>query len=64
MSILECSSRVYEGNHDVSRAFGDKQALVVVREAAGVHQQPTRLGVTHRTVVANETTPTALEVHI
>lgn len=56
--------RVDEGDHDVAGTFGDLQPLVVVREAAGVHQQPAAARVAHRTVVSDEATSTPLVVRI
>ncbi|KPI96068.1 hypothetical protein RR46_06802 [Papilio xuthus] len=48
------ASWIHEGDHDVPRAAVDGQALVVVGEAAGVHQEPAEPSVAHRAVVAQE----------
>lgn len=45
---------VDEGHHDVSGSSGGGQALVVVRQAAGVHEGPALPGGLHLTVVAQE----------
>lgn len=42
---------VHEGHHDVSGPFGGGQTLVVVRQAAGMHEGPTFPGRLHLTVV-------------
>lgn len=57
-------SRVDEGDHDVAGALGDAQALVVVRKAARVHEQPAAPRVAHRAVVPQEPTTAALVVHV
>lgn len=52
--------RVDEGNHDVSGALGDAQTLVVMGEAARVHQHPTLARILHGAVVADKPTATTL----
>ncbi|KPJ09312.1 hypothetical protein RR48_15453 [Papilio machaon] len=58
------ASWVHEGDHDVARAAGDGQTLVVVCEAAGVHEQPAQSGVAHRAVVAQEMAAPARVVYV
>ena len=49
-----------EGDHDVPGAVGGGQALVLVRQSAGVHQHPAQPGGGHRALVAGEVHPAAL----
>jgi hypothetical protein len=58
--ISKTNLRVDEGNHDVSGALGDAQPLVVVGEAARVHQHPALAGILNCAVVADEATATTL----
>lgn len=55
------SSGVDEGHHDVAGALGGGQALVVVGEAAGMHEGPALPGRLHLTVVAQEPAASTLE---
>ncbi len=52
--------RVDEGHHDVSSPSGGGQTLVVVRQAAGVHEGPALPGRLHVTVVPQEPAASAL----
>ena len=54
-------SGVYEGHHDVSGPSGGGQTLVVVRQAAGVHEGPALPGRLHLTVVPQEPAASALQ---
>ena len=56
-------SGIDERDHNVSRALGDAQSLVVVGESARVHKHPAGLGVGDAAVVAYEAAATALVVH-
>ncbi len=55
-------SRIDERYHDVSCAFGYRQALVVVGQPSGVHQHPPLLGASHAAVVPEEVAAAPLVV--
>lgn len=59
-----CSLGVHEGHHDVSGPLGDRQALVVVGQPAGVHEGPALPGSLHPAVVAQEAAASALKTHV
>ena len=44
--------RIYEGDHNVTSTFGDFEALVEMRQAAGMHEHPPTLRGSHRAVVS------------
>lgn len=62
--VVGVVSWVHEGDHDVAGAVGDLEALVVVGQAARVHQQPAGAGVAHGAVVADEVAAAAGVVHL
>ena len=61
--VAGASSRVHERDHDVAGALGGGQALVEVRQPAGVHQHPARPRLQNLTVVAQEPAAAALPHH-
>lgn len=56
-------SRIHEGDHNVTRASGHFQSLVIVRQSSWMHQHPAWLGVGDGAVVSDEPASTALVVH-
>lgn len=55
-------SRIHEGDHDVTRARGHSQTLMIVRQPPGVYQHPAWLRVCDRAIVSDEPAPSALVV--
>lgn len=57
-------SGVHERDHDVAGALGDWQALVVVGQAARVHQSPAPFQVNHTAVVPQEVAATTFIIYV
>ena len=62
LCMLPLSLGVDEGDHDVSRAPGGVEPLVIVSQSARVHEDPAHPGVHHLAVVTEEPTAAALQI--
>ena len=58
--MLPFSLRVDKGDHDVSRALGGVQPLVVVSQSARVHEDPAHPRVHNLTIVTEKSTSATL----
>lgn len=56
-------SRIYKGDHNVTRARGHSQSLVIVCQSSGMHQHPAWLRIGDGAIVSNKPASTAFVVH-